>query len=213
MIGGAEIIHGLGREWAWPKEDRDCRRVIFDRVADLKPALALCRDFGVAVQAGGNMGVWPWVLAREFGTVYAFEPDPLCFACLARNVTDSNVVKLQAALGCVRGVVGMANDHPGNLGAQYVVPQAPPYVPVLEIDDLGLARCDFIALDIEGAELQALAGAENTIRRYGPVLMIEDKGLSERFGSHQGDAERWLAAEFGYTVHRRISRDVILTPA
>jgi FkbM family methyltransferase len=39
-------------------------------------------------------------------------------------------------------------------------------------DALGLDRIDFIKLDIEGAELQALKGAEQTLRRHRPRLAI-----------------------------------------
>ncbi|GAB1234025.1 FkbM family methyltransferase [Ferrigenium sp. UT5] len=49
-------------------------------------------------------------------------------------------------------------------------------VETLKIDDLvenrQLARVDFIKMDIEGAELEALKGAAETIRRYRPKLAI-----------------------------------------
>lgn len=49
-------------------------------------------------------------------------------------------------------------------------------IETLSIDDLvyreGLPRVDFIKMDIEGAELQALKGGEQTIRQYSPKLAI-----------------------------------------
>lgn len=49
-------------------------------------------------------------------------------------------------------------------------------VETLTIDDLlrnnGLERIDFIKMDIEGAELEALKGAETVIRRFRPKLAI-----------------------------------------
>lgn len=41
-----------------------------------------------------------------------------------------------------------------------------------EVRRLGLDRVDCIKLDIEGAELSALKGAENTIRRFKPRLIV-----------------------------------------
>lgn len=40
------------------------------------------------------------------------------------------------------------------------------------VESLGLDKCDFIKMDIEGAELDALKGAEKTIRKFRPKLAI-----------------------------------------
>lgn len=40
------------------------------------------------------------------------------------------------------------------------------------IDNLTMERADFIKMDIEGSELEALRGAENTIRKCHPILAI-----------------------------------------
>jgi FkbM family methyltransferase len=45
-------------------------------------------------------------------------------------------------------------------------------VPVVPIDELGLAP-DFVKIDVEGFEVEALRGMKATIERYRPVLMIE----------------------------------------
>ena len=43
----------------------------------------------------------------------------------------------------------------------------------MAIDSSGLDRVDLIKMDIEGMELEALAGAMATIRKHKPVLFIE----------------------------------------
>lgn len=46
-------------------------------------------------------------------------------------------------------------------------------VPTLALDSLQLARVDLIKLDVEGMEMEALAGARETIARHHPILIIE----------------------------------------
>lgn len=43
----------------------------------------------------------------------------------------------------------------------------------LAIDDIGLVKLDFVKMDIEGAEVEALKGMEKTIRRCKPFMVIE----------------------------------------
>ena len=71
-------------------------------------------------------------------------------------------------------------------------------VPVMAIDQLALPACDLIMLDIEGDELPALRGAVQTINRYRPVIVAEDKGLGHRKGVVFGDISAWLCNELGY---------------
>ena len=85
-------------------------------------------------------------------------------------------------------------------------------IPVMRIDDLGLTACDLICLDVEGYELMALAGAIDTIRRYRPVVMVEDKGCSRRYGVEEGAVESWLVGAFEYRLAERVNRDVVLAP-
>lgn len=192
----------------WPASDRECYRAVIANVSDVDASIAYAKGRQVAVQAGGNCGVWPRYMAAHFATVYTFEPDPVNFHCLTANVPE-NVVARMAALGDEPGHVGLICD-PKNVGAHYIEGHGP--IEVVTIDSLSLAACDLIALDIEGYELKALQGAADTIRRFRPVIQIEDKGLSEKYGTFRGDAERWLKAGFGYKVMARVNRDVILAP-
>ena len=191
-----------------PEKDVGCSAVVFQSLPDLDGAMRLCKAFDVVVQAGGNFGVWPSHLSSHFKTVYTFEPDALNFACLCRNVGDKlNVIKMQAALGKEHGCVDLRRREE-NAGAHFI--EGVGNIPVIAVDDLLLPKCDLIVLDIEGFELNALHGAAKTIGAFHPVIHIEDKGLSEKYGSAEGDAEKWLE-QFGYKVRSRPSRDVILS--
>jgi hypothetical protein len=41
------------------------------------------------------------------------------------------------------------------------------------VAELHLSRVDYIKMDIEGAEREALRGAEETLRKYRPRLMLD----------------------------------------
>lgn len=191
----------------WPEKDRDCAKVVFTTTGDMEPAIAHCRAKRIAVQAGGNCGVWPMWLSERFEAVYTFEPDPTNFFCLAQNCKRPNIFCYQAALGDSPMFIDMKRDE-RNIGAHYV--QGSGFIPTLKIDDFGFEQCDYICLDIEGYEQKALLGAIETIDRCHPVIQIEDKGLSDKYGTSKGDIEKWLCEQFGYKVVDRPHRDVIL---
>lgn len=191
----------------WPTRDTECRKVVFSETAKLDKALKYTDKRGVCVQAGGNCGVFPKHLSPLFRTIYTFEPQPENFHCLACNVPESNVVKIQAALGEQHGMIHLelSEHEKTNYGAFYMRDGGD--IPVLLVDDLYLDACDLLVLDIEGAELQALRGAAHAIRKFRPVILLEEKGLSSRYGERP--VERWCS-EQGYQVVERLPRDIIL---
>jgi FkbM family methyltransferase len=171
--------------------------VIHDQVHDASRALRYVTQFHTAVQAGGNTGVWPNFFAQHFARVYTFEPEPLNFQCLVANCPDPRIVKYQAALGNDARRVHMT--YPAgmrNMGACQV--EAGGDIPMRRLDDCQLTHCDLIQLDVEGYELPALLGATETIARCQPVIMVEDKGLSEKYGVPRG----WAAAPTGFLATR-----------
>lgn len=198
----------------WPANDVLCARAVFSTSPDLLMAYSVCKQFRGVVQAGGNCGVWPRALAKKFDVVYTYEPDADNFVCLSVNTAHlDNVIRMQAALGEHHELVDLVRSNPANCGAYHVNPDAVGIVPVVRIDDLAIDACDLIVLDIEGGELVALKGAANTIGFHRPVIMLEDKGLSERYGIAKGDATTWLANQFGYRLVGAVHRDIVLAPA
>ena len=187
----------------WPDEDEECFPVVPGQVKDLDKAIIHCENRRCVVQAGGNVGIWPMRLAEDFGEVWTFEPDEENFRCLKKNITQKNVRFYNAALG-EKIATASLERNPKNAGAHYLK-QGEDF-PVLTIDSLCLPSCDLIVLDIEGPEPLALEGAKETLKKHRPVLMVEDKGLSEKFGFPQG----WSETFEGYKVAMKIHRDVVL---
>lgn len=202
----AELV--LRNGFWWPKSDNWCHKVIHQELGDIDYALGFTDRREVAVQAGGNVGVWASKLAKFFGTVYTFEPDPVNFHCLEQNCPGDNIIKIKAALLDRPGDVGLVTD-PGNVGAHYIGPGN--YMRATALDELDLPACDYLCLDIEGSEPLALRGAEQTIRRHRPLIHIEEKGLSERYyGIPRSTCETWLAGlALGYRVVGKVRKDLI----
>lgn len=193
----------------WPADDDWCWRVIHQELPDCDAAVSYAKGRDVVVQAGGNVGVWASHLAKSFHFVDTVEPVSVNYACLMLNVPE-NVRHGLAGFGDAPGSIEM-QIVPGNAGAHFGRPGGT--VPIITIDGLELDACDLICLDLEGFEPQALRGAEKTIRKFRPAILIEEKGLSERYYRiPRGTAETWvMGLGLGYKVRERRRADVILS--
>jgi FkbM family methyltransferase len=150
-------------------------------------------SLGVAIQAGGNCGQYVRQFSQRFETVYTFEPDPINFLCLTLNCGD-NVIKTQACVGNERKFVNISKGN--DSGAIHVSGQG--NIHTVIIDDMDLPACDLIQLDIEGYEYFALLGAQRTIEKYHPLLMLEWYGpWAKRYGVSFEQFEK-LLGDLGY---------------
>ena len=202
-----QIVQGL----VWPAHDTQCQAVVFEETATIARLLLHVTNFDACVQAGGNCGVWPSKLAVRFGTVYTFEPDHDNFVCLAHNCShDANVIALQAALGSGGELPVTLEGDRTNCGAYQVAPGGA--IPVLTIDSLNLPSCGMISLDIEGYEAKALQGAQATLKRCRPVILLEMKGIGAKYGWPDEELHFWLTEGFGYRQAETLLRDRIYVP-
>lgn len=214
--GATKWVNGF----RWPAYDTECAAVVFDSIPDLERAIGFCQKKRTVIQAGGNCGVWARHLADVFSMVWTWEPDQLNFHCLAYNTAHrKNVFCVNAALGDVPGNMLMNAPEANNCGAlqldQPAVEGGPHTVPVETLDSYGkeqLGHVDLMYLDLEGYELHAIAGAVKLIERCQPVIAVEDKGLSERYGVARGDVLRYIQDTFNYEVCDQYARDYVLRP-
>jgi FkbM family methyltransferase len=131
----------------------------------------------VVIDLGANVGSFTrFALSKGAAKVVAFEPEPRHIAILklgfAKEIQEGRVVLIEAAAGAEKTTLrfqsaGLVSrfDEAGEIT-----------VPVFKIDtvveELGLKRVDFIKADIEGAERDALKGAEQTIKKFGPRMAL-----------------------------------------
>lgn len=139
----------------------------------------------VVLDCGANVGTFArFALGAGAAKVVAIEPSPVNMECLRRNFTAEieagRVVVVERGVWHEEGVLEMKVD-PENRAADSVVMEratatATVKVPLTTIDtlaeELGLARVDFIKMDIEGAETNALRGAVRVMGQYRPRMSI-----------------------------------------
>ena len=199
------IIRKEKNGWIFPAGD-DHAECVLSQQSDIYKFIEPLTDLNCVVQAGGYCGQFPVLYARLFDVCYTFEPNPDNFYCLARNAKMPNCHKFQAFLGNARGMGHMGNNvgEEKNYGAWFK--KAGGITPTLRIDDLGV-KPDLIQLDMEGGELDALKGAELTIRMYRPVIVVENKPLPQG----NSNAIGWLK-KLGYSERQVTKWDWILLP-
>jgi FkbM family methyltransferase len=171
----------------------------------------------VALDCGANIGVHTIEWAKfmhGFGEVIAFEAQERIFYALAGNITLNNCFNARAiwaAVGESSGVLNIPvpnyfspssfgslelkqNNHNEFIG-QAIDYSADKLTPtrLMTIDELALKRLDFIKIDIEGMEMEALRGGINSIREYKPIMMIE------RIKSNETEISNW-ATDLGYKI-------------
>ena len=195
--------------WAVPEKDEHCIQAVLAEVSDLGASLDLCRQFRTAIQAGGNVGVYPMAMAQKFERVYTVEPDAANYEALAINTASQpRVVIRRAAFGQDHSKAAIDQIYPDNIGAHQI--KEGNEFDVLPIDSLGVTDCDLLQLDVEGSEHQAILGAIATIEASWPVITLELKGHGERYGYTDMDTIN-LLADMGYRIADRVNRDVIFT--
>lgn len=194
---------------------REALKYAIRDLGNLDRAVAMTRGRTAAVQAGGNLGVYPKRLAESFSAVYTFEPSQDCMSVLMANAPAPNVIAIRAAVGFERKLVGLSRERRdgkrnAHEGITYV--SGTGLVPTLRIDDLALPVCDLIALDVEGMELDALEGAVETIHRCRPVLLVEINKNVAFLGLTAEDVRGWIR-EQDYAFVERLGSDELFVPA
>ena len=120
----------------------------------------------------GNTSLYFSRKVGDAGHVYGFEAAPATFEKYRRNMSGkTNVTPVQAAVCDFSGQARFAGD-----AANAAMHEDGAPVAALSLDDFcmqhGLARVDFIKMDIEGAETRALEGARRIIKEHAPKMAV-----------------------------------------
>jgi FkbM family methyltransferase len=174
-------------------------------------------DGVVAFDCGANIGVHTIEWARSmhgWGEVVAIEAQERIFYALAGNITLNNCFNaraLWAAVGAYDGTIRVPQPNyqvPASYGSLEIrkrdstefIGQDIDYstehgreTRMLALDSLALDRLDLVKIDVEGMEIEVLMGAEQSLARLKPQLVVE------RIKSSEADL-RALMTRLGYQV-------------
>lgn len=135
------------------------------------------------VDVGANIGLFTLLMSRLVGSrgrVWAFEPDPSNYRALAENIHSNRVSNVQARAQAVGASGGIARLHlsMANAGDHRIYSPPNESRPTVSVECVTLdsvlsseSPIDFIKIDIQGGEHQAILGMRK-VWEASPSLMV-----------------------------------------
>jgi FkbM family methyltransferase len=188
LPGGVISLNGIK---ALPRRHTNDFYILFTpREKMLNPHLTM-NDDEVFVDVGANVVSYSLMIARKYGnrgvTVIAIEAHPENYSALCKNIELNGFT-------CIKAINMAVSDHEGSVtmyeyldfgrhsryetfsidnNAGYVKSAGNLQVPSNTLDNIlgDFGRIDLVKMDIEGAEVLALKGARNTLRRLRKIIV------------------------------------------
>lgn len=174
----------------------------------------------VCLDIGANLGTISLALSylAKRGKVYAFEPSNVNYGYLQQTIADNGITNIEAIkLGVFdrNGTISFREVAHGG-GWSFIDTKAPEQanpasqITCVRLDDWvqtqALNRIDLIKVDVEGSEMEVLHGAQETIRRFDPDLVIEFnlESMINNFGKNPIDLFHLLQSIYAnlYLIRR-----------
>lgn len=184
----------------WVEEHK---RLDFDQNA-LPQMLPYIKPDSIVLDIGANIGCYAYAFSKIAKEVICFEPNKEAFDCLMYNIGKIPGVR------CYDYAISDIEDHyevivpNDNIGMAYIELTNNPYnegTTTIDnfIENSNIEDLSFIKIDVEGFELRVLNGAEKTINKFNPVMVIEiNDHTLKRTNTTRQEIFKWLT-DHGYT--------------
>jgi FkbM family methyltransferase len=164
---------------------------------ELTKIILMHLDKPVCLDIGANVGVYSLFMSTFASKIYSFEPLPRNYTIFQKNVALNHLTNIDIH------TYGLSNEDKvdyfyvnknfnygaGSFDADHQdVSDKSEIMLQLKIGDNELSECkkiDFIKMDIEGFEYQAIRGLQNTLVKHRPILMMEyNRVTRKKFDSY-----------------------------
>jgi len=145
----------------------------------------ICKKGSIIIEVGANIGTHTMALSNfvgKSGRVYAFEPQRIVFQTLCANMALNSITNVEAFQVAVSDDEGsllipdfnyeVENNFGGIELDKFTHGRK---IPKVKLDNfLELDRLDFIKIDVEGMEQSVIKGAIKQIKKFKPILYVEN---------------------------------------
>ena len=175
-------------------------------------AIKAVDNFRVAVDIGAHLGFWSRHLGEVFNTVHSFEPSDLYRDLLSLNAPKSIIRKYALGDNESEGYLFVPEVNSGAAFIAHSI-QGHEKIQIRTLDSFNFESVDFIKIDCEGYEYPAILGSIETIKKFSPVICLEQKkGISGRYDENQIQYKslQFLIEQLNYKIADRVVDDWIL---
>lgn len=168
----------------------------------------------VVLDAGANIGNHTVFFSKICNAkkVISFEPQKHLFNILEKNLELNDIVnaeKYDLALGEKEGSAQISDFDNTTCGSTQFSFTEDGDFKVISLDSLNLEQLDFCKIDVEGAQLEVLKGAKNTLETFKPIIWIELLNEESAIFNYNIDKEIILPQKFledlGYVMVEKMS--------
>ncbi|MBG0787300.1 MAG: FkbM family methyltransferase [Anaerolineaceae bacterium] len=171
-LRGTKWIVGAGEHGYWLGSYEMNKRLAFER--EIKPGT-------VMYDIGANVGYFSLLaaeLAGPEGQVYAFEPLPRNVEFLEKHIKINKCNNIEIVEAAVSDHSGEAHfDLGASTAMGHIAESGGIQVKMVALDEMlaagELRPPDYMKVDVEGAEYEALKGARNLLEKYHPLLFLD----------------------------------------
>ncbi len=175
--------------WYYPNCEPETKQWVVDSVK---------KDWNI-LDIGANIGYYSILFSRMApqGKVYAFEPTST-YDMLLKNLAHHKVRNIQTEQLALGKTTGNQEERIYRIWGNDPEVSVYPFTTIDEYTErTHLPKLDLIKIDVDSFDFEVLQGAEKSLERYNPVVMVELNHALARRNQSPIEAFKWLSAR-GY---------------